>query len=263
MPTIHPTAHVPKSVKMHETVEIGPYCVLDGNITLGPYCRLTAHACLKGPLQMGAYNTLYPYACLGYEPQDTKFDPDHAGPGLVIGDHNTFREGVTVHRGTEKPTTIGHHNHLMANTHLGHDVTLGNHVTLANGALLAGHVHVGDHAFLGGNAGIHQYTRIGRLAMISGLAPVTRDVPPFSLVYFTGRVGSLNLVGLRRNGLRAHIDPLSQAFEILYRRSHSNPIAADHIEETLGHDELCREFAEFIRHTQRGLLPPVDSERSE
>ena len=176
------------------------------------------------------------------------------GAGTRIGDRNTFRESVTVHRATgAAPTTIGSGNFLMVNTHLGHDGVISNDCVLANGALLGGHVILEDAVTLGGNAGVHQFCRLGRLSILAGARAISQDLPPFCTCYQVGGVASLNIVGLRRAGLRDHIRPLTEAFRILYRRRLPAPKAIEMIEGKLGDDPLCMELVRFCRDSKRGL----------
>jgi UDP-N-acetylglucosamine acyltransferase len=211
-------------------------------------------------MTIGQNNVIYPNASIGLEPQDRKYNPTHAGAGTLIGDRNIIRESVTIHRATgETPTTVGNDNYLMVNIHLAHDVVLGNHCTLVNGTLCGGHVRIEDRVILGGNSAVHQFCRVGRLAMISGTIGVTQDVPPFCTAYNTRRIGSLNRVGLRRSGLQAHVVPLSQAFDIYFRQNMSSPNAIEAIIEEVGHDPLCLEFANFIKAGKRGITSYSDS----
>lgn len=258
MPDIHPTAVVSPEAQLADDAVVGQYCTIEGKVTLGPRTRLIGHVYMKGPLLMGVGNTVYPFACIGYAPQHRRFDPKTTGGGIVIGNDNVFRESVTVHRAfTEKPTVIGDRNYFMVNSHAGHDCVVGNDCTLANQVLLAGHVQLGDGVTIGGNAGLHQHCRVGRLAMVAGMEPLKQDVPPFCVVHPFEGPQSLNLIALRRAGLRQHIKPLQLAFRILFHQGHTNPRAADIIEEQLGDDPLCREFAAFVRATKRGIARPL------
>lgn len=228
--------------------------MVDGSVRLESGVVLMHRVSLNGPLTIGRDTVIYPGACIGYAPQDLKFARDEDGAGTIIGERNVLREGVTIHRATkDMPTTLGDDNYLMANSHLGHDVVVGNSCMIANGALLAGHVNMADKVVVGGNAAIHQFVRIGRLAIISGMAPITQDVTPFSMVYRTGELRALNLVGLRRNGLREHIDPLKRALRYAFHDGLPTPKAVELIESNLADDVLCQEFAAFIKGTQRGL----------
>ncbi len=254
MPRIHPTTIIEGDVQLADNVEVGPWCCLKGPIALGDGTKLLRRVELYGPLTMGEGNVVYPNACLGFAPQDLKFDPLHPGAGTTVGSRNVFREGVTIHRATgSHPTTIGDDNYFMVNTHVAHDCTIHNHCHLANGALLAGHVALADRVILGGNSAVHQFCRVGRLAMISGGVVITQDLPPFCVSHTIKSVGSLNLIGLRRQDLRDHVGPLKQAFDILFRHSHTNPNACQLILDRLGYDPLCRELADFVRASKRGI----------
>ncbi len=256
MAAIHPTAIIDPRAELADDVTVGPWCVLSGPVRLGPGTRLIGNVYLTGPLTLGSNNTLYPFCVLGMEPQDRKFDPATQGSGARVGDRNVFREGFTLHRATkDRPTTVGDDNYFMANTHVGHDSVVGNFCTLANSSALAGHVVIGDMVNLGGCAAVHQFCRMGRLSMISGLEGVVGDVPPFCVALTTRRVSMLNIVGLRRSGLRAHVKPLKKAFHILYQERLSNPGAVRRIRAELGDDPLCVELADFIASSRRGITP--------
>jgi UDP-N-acetylglucosamine acyltransferase len=259
MPTVHPSAFVHPHATLADDVFVGPNCVIDSpDVRVGPGTRLIASVHLTGVVTLGVANTLYPHVALGFEPQDRKFDPARATGGVLVGDRNVLREGVTIHRATgSRPTRVGNDNLLMCNAHLGHDVELADHCTLANGTLVAGHVTIQPHAVTGGNAVVHQFCRLGRLSMLSGVAGVGQDLPPFCTAYSTRSVGSLNIVGLRRAGYRDHIPHLKRAFELLYLSRHTTSVAADLIDRELGHDPLCAELASFLRSTRRGITPYV------
>ncbi len=262
--TIHPTAVVDPQAQLAQDVQIGPGCIIEGPVTIGPGTRLLGQVWLKGPLTLGARNVLYPHAALGLEPQDRKFDPAHAGSGTQIGDDNIIREGMTIHRATgPHPTTVGNGCYLMVNSHIAHDCVVGNGVTLVNGALIAGHVEVGDGVILSGNTVVHQFCRVGRLAMMAGTMGITKDLPPFCVVYHTRRVSLLNLVGLRRAGQRAHIDGMRRAFDIFYREGLPNSAALDRMDKELGDNPLCAEFVRFIRASKRGITPYADSDMND
>lgn len=254
MADVHPTAIVDERAELGEGVEVGPWCMVNGPVTIGPGTRLLHQVTLQGPLSIGEDNVLYPGVAIGYAPQDRKFDPDHDGAGVTIGDRNILRESVTIHRATgELPTSLGSDGYLMANSHVAHDCRVGDDVMFANGALLAGHVEIGDRVILGGNAVIHQFVRIGRLAMVSGLAGTGKDIPPFCICYIPRRIGSLNIVGLRRAGLRDHIRPLQKAFDTFFRGRLPNAAAVDRVAEQNGDDPMVAEFVAFIRASRRGI----------
>lgn len=256
MAHIHPTSIVDEQAKLASDVEVGPFCVIQGDVTLGAGCKLVSHVHLKGPMVIGENNLFYPQVCMGFSPQSRRADPATIKSGVKIGDDNIFREGVTIHRAsTDIPTTVGNDNYLMAFSHLGHDVVLGNHCTIANAALIAGHVTIADKVNIGGTGAVHQFCRVGRMSMISGTMGITRDLPPFVMVHQPIGSLSLNLIGLRRNGYTDHIPAIKKAFKILFRERHTNPVAVQLIRDTCDNDPLALEIADFVEQSQRGIVP--------
>ncbi len=264
MPQVHPTAIIDPAADLADDVVVGPWCRIEGKVQVSRGTRLIHGVWLKGPLTIGSDNAIYPGVALGAEPQDLKFAPDTPGAGLVIGAGNVFREHVTIHRATgEAPTTIGNGNYFMAGSHVGHDCSVADHCMFANGALIAGHCEIASRVIMGGNAVLHQFCRIGRLSMISGVGGVTLDLPPFCIVYRPRRVGSLNLVGLRRAGYRDSIQSLRQAFKLYFKSRHAPSAALDKIESLAGEDPLTREFIDFIRQSKRGVTRYASSRGDE
>lgn len=200
--SVHPLAVVAEGAELHPSVEVGPYCTIGPRVVLGEGTRLISHAVIDGDTVVGKHNTVFPFASLGMAPQDLKYHGEQSQ--LRIGDHNVFREGCTVHRGTEGGgmlTSIADHCLLMAYSHVAHDSHLGNHVIMANVASLAGHVTVQDYAILGGLSGVHQFCTVGESAFLAGGAKATQDVPPFCIIQGDrARVVGPNMVGLRRRG---------------------------------------------------------------
>jgi UDP-N-acetylglucosamine acyltransferase len=255
MAEIHPTADLQGDVELAADVVIGPHCVLIGPLRLGPGCRLTGHVYLHGPLIMGSENLVYPFTCLGFAPQHARFDPATPGRGLLIGDGNTFREHVTVHRAftDERPTLIGDRNLFMVGSHVGHDCHVGNECTLVNSVALGGHVVMADRAIVGGGTVVHQFVRIGRGAMLSGGLGATMDVPPFFMLTGINVCGSLNLVGMRRAGMpRADIDEVRWVYRTLYREGLALRSAID-VLRTRADRPLIREYVEFLDSSTRGI----------
>lgn len=254
MPQIHRSASIDDQASLAEDVVVGANCVIEGPVTIGAGTKLIANVFLKGPLTIGEGNTIYPSVTIGLEPQDWKADPDKPGKGTVIGDGNMIREGVSIHRASrdEHPTIIGDRNYMMAASHVAHDCIVGNDCMFANSALLGGHCEVGDRVIMAGNSGAQQFCRIGRLSMISGAEGITADLPPFCMVHHTKQVSSLNLIGLRRAGLRQHIKPLREAFNLYYRRGFPGSKSLAMIDEQLD-DPLVTEFTEFIKASKRGV----------
>lgn len=252
---IHPTAVVHPQADLAADVEIGPYCIVEGGTAIGPRTRLAGHAVVKAGTRLGSGNSVAEFAVLGGFPQHVA--PPGTPGRLCIGDANVIREHVTMHRSLyhDQATTVGSGGMFMAGSHVAHDCRVGDHVILANDVLLAGHVEVGDRVFFGGAAAIQQFCRVGRLAMIGGLARVTQDVPPFMLVDGgTTMVVGLNRVGLRRAGLSPdRIRQLKEAYRIVYRQNLSAAAAAAALEARLADDDSL-EMARFLRAGQRGFV---------
>lgn len=217
---IHPQAIVSPEAQLGQGVTIGPFCIIEPDVIVGDHCSLASRVVIRNGTTLGDNNTIYEGTVLGGFPQHTRM-PEHLGR-LEIGPGNTFRENCTVHRSLHEGSTtrIGEQNLLMVNAHVAHDCVVGNQAILANNTLLGGFVTVADRAFVSGAVAVHQFCRVGRLAMIGGCARVVQDIPPYVMV--DGRSGlivGLNLVGLRRNGYSAEeIAQLKTAYRLIYRR---------------------------------------------
>jgi UDP-N-acetylglucosamine acyltransferase len=251
---IHPTAVIAPEAELADDVVVGAYAVIEGRVRLGAGCVIRPQVHLCGPLTMGRGNVVYTGAVIGERPQHNMFKDDPTG--VEIGDFNIIREHVTIHRGTTQSwtTRIGSHNFLMVSSHVAHDCQIGNRCILANGTLLAGHCLLADQVYLSGNSALHQFVRVGRLALLSGLSCSTKDIPPFILQYGRDIVGGVNVVGMRRAGMpREEIDAVRQAFHIFYRQSLGVPAAIARAEEQLGACGPVQEMIAFIRQSQRGI----------
>lgn len=214
---VHPTAVVHPEAVLRADVEIGPYVVVGARVVVGRGTRLLAHAVIEGPTTLGEGNVVHPFAVVGGPAQDKRHQ-DGRGE-LVVGANNTFREHVTVHRGTGgRATVIGSQCLFMAGSHVAHDVVVGSHVVVANAVQLAGHAQVDDHATFGGLAGVAQHVRVGESAFVAAGAMCERDVPPFVVVQGDrARVRALNQVGLERRGVPAQsIARLARAYRVLF-----------------------------------------------
>ena len=197
---IHPTAIIHPQAKLDPTVRVGPYAVIDAAVELGEDCVVGPQVHLTGWTKIGAGNKFHAGCVIGDAPQDLKYKDEPTR--LVIGDHNVFREHVTVNRATtpDAATVVGSDNFIMASAHIGHNCAVGSQVIIANGALLGGHVTVQDRAFISGTCLVHQFTRVGTLAIMQGGAGVSKDVPPFTVARGVNGICGLNVVGLRRAG---------------------------------------------------------------
>jgi UDP-N-acetylglucosamine acyltransferase len=235
---------------------IHPTAVIEEGVEIGEGCSIGAYAVIKRYTRMGTRNRVAEHAVIGGEPQDVKFRSDIIS-GVEIGDDNIFREGVTIHRGSRPDalTRVGSGCMLMVGAHVGHDCVVGNQVVLVNNAALAGEVTVGDQAFISANVGVHQFCRVGRNAMIGGLAKVVQDALPFCITDGNpARARSLNLVGLRRSGFKApEIAALKEAYRMLYQRMPLKEAVASMEKSS---SSAVREMAEFIRLSKRGFAHP-------
>lgn len=197
---IHPTAVIHPKAQLDTSVDVGPFAVIDQHVAIGSGCRIGPHAYLTGHTTVGRNNKIYAGAVIGEAPQDLKYKDSPTR--LRIGDNNTFRENCTVHRSNkdEEDTVIGNDNFIMVNSHVAHNCQVGNNVILANGALLAGHVHLADRAFISGNCLVHQFVRVGTLALMQGGSAISKDLPPFTVARGDNGICGLNTIGLRRAG---------------------------------------------------------------
>ncbi|MBI3019446.1 MAG: acyl-ACP--UDP-N-acetylglucosamine O-acyltransferase, partial [Deltaproteobacteria bacterium] len=237
---IHPSAVIHPETKVAHDVKIGHYVVIGKGVEIGEGTHIKAHSVLEGPrliigkyneigptanlkshITLGDYNKIHPFVSLGGEPQDLKFKGEDST--LEIGSHNTFREGVTVNRGTAHGggvTKIGDHNLIMAYVHVAHDCVLGDHVVLANNVALAGHVTIEDHSILGGVVGIAQFCRIGKFSYMGGFTGTSKDIPPFMIAAGSPhdiKLKGVNSIGLKRYGINDEtIRYLKEAFKTLF-----------------------------------------------
>jgi UDP-N-acetylglucosamine acyltransferase len=252
---IHPLAIVSPEARIGRDVAIGPFSVIESDVVIGDRCRLASHVVVKDGTRLGPDNEIYEAAVLGGLPQHIH-KPENPGL-LVLGSGNTIREQVTLHRAMKEgsATVLGDNNFLMATAHVAHDCQLGNNIIMANAVLLAGHVKVGDRAFLSGGSGVHQFCRIGRLAMIGGHAKVVQDVPPFVTVDSSSScVVGLNLVGLRRSGHTTdEINQLKAAYRMIYRRGLRWTEMLDQLQATFTSGPAAL-FNEFLRGGTRGFV---------
>jgi UDP-N-acetylglucosamine acyltransferase len=253
-PRIHPSAVVGPEVVLAAGVEVGPFCLLDGAIRIGARTRLIGHVTILGEVELGEANVLHPNVVIGDEPQDLAYS---GGPRRVrIGARNVFREGVTVHRGSEHGdiTIIGDDSFLMQNAHVAHDCRVGNGAIIAGGALLAGWVEVGDRALVSGNCVVHQFVRIGRLAMMRGMSRTSRDIPPFCIADLTHTLRGINAVGLKRGGIDTRsIAALRHAFKTLFGERRNLKLAIEELTAAGSMTPEVAEMVEFIRTARRGV----------
>lgn len=219
MPDIHDTALVDPRAELADDVSVGPFSIVGPDVRIGAGVRLESHVVVTGRTTIGEGCRVFPFACLGHRPQDMKYRGEETE--LVIGRDNQIREHVTMHPGTaggSGVTRIGDGGLFMASIHVAHDCRVGDGVIMANNATLGGHVEVQDHAFLGGLCAVHQFVRIGRQAMIGGLAGVENDVIPYGMVLGNrAYLNGLNIIGMRRRDVpRDQVQTLRMAYRLLF-----------------------------------------------
>ncbi len=253
---IDPLARVDPSAVLADGVEIGPFAYVGPKVTLGPGTVVMHHGSVHGWTRMGSGNRVWPYACVGGDPQDVLYKGEEVW--LEVGDRNVFREGSTVSRGTMKEqgiTRIGSGCLLMACSHVGHDCVLGNGVILANNALLAGHCHLEDRCILSGGTAVHHFTTIGRLAYLGGLSRIAMDAPPFMIVEgHPARVVKVNVVGMKRAGIpEDRIKAVREAFRALWRADQLvREKTLERLEKQDGATEEVAYLAGFLRRQMAG-----------
>jgi UDP-N-acetylglucosamine acyltransferase len=252
---VHPTAVVHPGAQIGEGCIIGPYCIIGEHVSLGANCKLHSHIVIDGHTRLGQGNEIFPFASIGLKTQDLKWKG-----GITrteIGDFNTFREYVTIHSATSdgETTVVGNHNHILAYCHLAHNVVLGNRVIMSNVATLAGHVTVEDHAVVGGLAAVHQFCRIGKMAIVGGCSKVVQDVPPFMMADGNpAQTRTINKVGLERNGVSEEAQgALKSAYKIIFREGLTVSNALQKIESELPAVEEIQHLLKFARSSERGL----------
>lgn len=257
MTNVHASATISSDVELGEGVEIGPRCEIEGPVRLGDGVRLIGNVYLRGPLAIGAGTIIYPFACIGFPGQDVKFKPGDPTPGVQIGEYCTLREHITIHAATkpDHPTVIGNRVFMMVNAHVGHDSVVGNDVIMVNNSCLAGHTTIYDRVTLSGLTAVHQFCRVGRLAFIGGGAVASCDVPPFATLSHRNIIGTINIVGMRRNGFdNTEITAIRQAYRLAFHgKAHSRTHLLELLDGLGEQSKAVAELAEFVRTARKPL----------
>jgi len=254
---IHKTAIIHPGVTLSSGVNIGPYSVIEGGVTLGDNVRVGSHCVITGQTTIGRNCKIYTGAVIGSAPQDKKHSSDD-NVFLNIGENNVIREYVTMNPGTSEgggKTVIGNSNLIMAYAHVAHDCVIGNNCVMANAATLGGHVTLEDNAVIGGFSAVHQFTRIGRLAIIGGCSKVVQDVPPFSMCDgHPAKVVTVNSVGLKRAEISAEsIRSLKKAAKILFRSGLSRKHALEKVAAEIAPSAELEHLIFFFKTSERGV----------
>lgn len=253
---VHPTAIVHPKAKLGAGVSVGPYSVIQERVSVGDGTSVGAHCVLEGQTTIGEDCEIFTGAVIGSIPQDLKYHGEESA--LVIGDRNKIREYVTINPGTEgggNKTVLGSDCLLMAYSHVAHDCVVGDHVILANSVALAGHITVEDRAVVGGLVGVHQFSRIGTMAIIGGCSRVIQDIPPYATaVGYPAEVYDINAEGLKRAGVSDEVKTqLRRAFRVLFRSKLSMSHAVEQVQAFPNRSPELEHLLAFIRQSKRGV----------
>ena len=255
---IHSTAIIDPSAKIDPSTEVGAYSIIGSEVQIGENCLIAPHSQICNKVTIGKGNKIGRGSIIGADPQDLSFDPSTISK-VSIGDDNTIRELVTIHRSTESEgiTKIGNGNFLMTGCHIGHDVTVGNNIIIANSCLLGGHTVVNDNAFLGGGAVFHQFVHIGSFCMIQGNSTITKDVPTYCIGYGRNCLAGINTIGLKRSGMdKKHIQEIKNLFKVIFysKDTASSKIKEEGQKKNSEHIDL---FLESLSNpSQKGICHP-------
>ena len=253
---IHPTAIIAPDAKLEKGVEVGPYTVIGSDVVIGKNTVIGPHTVIEDYTHIGEHCHIFQFCSIGAPPQDLKFKGEKTR--VVIGNFNTIREFVTIHRSTTADigvTVMGDHNLLMAYVHVAHNCRLGNHIVMANAATLAGHVLVEDYAIISGLTGVHQFCRVGAHCMIGGCSAAVKDVPPYTIAQGNhAKLYGLNLIGLRRRGFPDKtIKAISEAYRIIFRSKLRLKEAIKKAESKAHDVPEAQHFVKFIKEAERGI----------
>ena len=253
---IDPTAIIDPSAIVGENVSIGPWTIIGADVEIGVGCDIASHVVVRGPTKMGANNKIFQFSTIGDDTPDLKYNGESTR--LIIGDNNTIREGVTIHRGTvqdNSETIIGNDNLLMAYVHIGHDCVVGNNCILVNNASISGHVSVGDWTILSGYVLVHQFVHIGPHCFIGPAAFIYHDVPAFVTAFGSpAEPRTINREGLKRRGYSSdQIALANKAYKLLYRRGLGLDEALKEI-IALGDDEIISMLLASVENSTRGII---------
>ena len=250
---IHSTAIISKKSKISENVNIGPYCVIGPDVEIDTNTILHSHVNIVGNTKIGKNNEIFPFASIGTNPQDLKYKGE--SNSIIIGDNNKFREYVNINPGTSQGGTVtklGNNNLLMVYCHVAHDCILGNNIVLANNVQVGGHVTIEDNAIIGGSCAIHQFSRIGKLAMVGGMTGVLSDIIPFGLSLGNrNNLVGLNLIGLRRAKIsNENIKMLQKFYDTVFCNKNFR-LNVENLDADIKENKYVKTIIEFINSDKK------------
>ena len=257
---IHPTSIIHNSSEIEDNVIIGPYSIIGPNVKINKNTKIHSHVIIVGNTTIGFNNEIYPFSVIGSDPQHLKYNGELTE--LIIGNHNIFRENVTIHPGTNvgtKKTIIGNNGFFMVGSHVAHDCIVGNNVVFVNNAVIGGHVEISDYVYLGGQSAIHQFCRIGKHAIIGAGTTIDGDVIPFtSVVGSRGYLSGLNLVGLKRRSFKKEeIKTLRNVYRLLFAPEGTFNERLSEVNDTYRDNSFVKEILVFLsENSNRPLVHP-------
>ncbi len=250
---IHNTAIIDSKAKIHKDVKVGPYSVIGANVEIEENTEIQSHVSILGNTKIGKNNKIYPFASIGNDPQDLKFQGEETE--LEIGNDNKIREYVTINPGTNGgggTTKVGNNCLFMVSAHIAHDCFVGDNVILANSVPLGGHAYIEDNVIIGGNSAVQQFTRVGRSAMIGGMCGVVRDIIPYAMVHGNrSKLQGLNLIGLRRKNIpNKDIIILNDAYKEIFKNENLTD-NLNNLDKDLRKHKLVSEVLNFIEKDKK------------
>ena len=250
---IHNTAIIDSKAKIHNDVSVGPYSIIGANVEIEENTEIQSHVSILGNTKIGKNNKIYPFASIGNDPQDLKFQGEETK--LEIGNDNKIWEYVTINPGTNGGggiTKVGNNCLFMVSAHIAHDCFVGDNVILANSVPLGGHAYIEDNVIIGGNSAVQQFTRVGRFAMIGGMCGVVRDIIPYAMVHGNrSKLQGLNLIGLRRKNIpNKDIIILSDAYKEIFKNENLTD-NLNNLNKDLRKHKLVSEVLNFIEKDKK------------
>ena len=250
---IHNTAIIDTQAKIHKNVKVGPFSVIGANVEIEENTEIQSHVSILGNTKIGKNNKIYPFASIGNDPQDLKFQGEETK--LEIGNDNKIREYVTINPGTNGGggiTKVGNNCLFMVSAHIAHDCFVGDNVILANSVPLGGHASIEDNVIIGGNSAVQQFTRVGKFAMVGGMCGVVRDIIPYGIAHGNrSKLQGLNLIGLRRKNIpNQDIMILSEAYKEIFKNENLTE-NLNNLKVELKEHDLVREVLNFIEKDKK------------
>jgi len=249
-------AIIDKKAKVHKSVYIGPYSIIEGDVEIGADCIIGSSVIIRRGTIIGRKNTISAGVQIGVDPQDYHFRGEVSQ--CIIGDDNIIREFTTISKATgeNRKTVIGNSNFIMTYVHIAHNIRIGNNTVISSGAQLGGYVQIDDFANIGGLVGIHQFCRVGKYAMVGAHSYLNKDVPPYLLARGDrAKVYGVNIRGLQHHSFsQEEIEYIKDLFRILYKSTHTVSECLEIIKTKKPNNQYDREMIQFIETSKRGIL---------